>query len=86
MLSTKHRHTYEENLIEVMQFCRQPRSLHAIKDKFYFNCYKLKRVMDELQGQGYVIVCLVPRDGRGTQAIQLTVVGKEYLFQKGIKY
>ena len=80
------RHTLQENIIDILNLCRQPRTKHFIKDKFNFSNDKLKRVLEDLQGQGFIIICLVSGDGRGTQAIQTTEVGKAYLLTKGVKY
>jgi len=80
------RHTLQENIIEILNLCKQPRTKHFIKDKFNFSNDKLKRVLSDLQSQGYIIVCMVSGDGRGTQAIQTTEEGKAYLLTKGVKY
>ncbi len=85
-MSIRKRHSLEENKIAILNDCRIPRTKHYIKDKFNFSNDKLKSVLEGLQSQGYIVVCLVVGDGRGTQAIQTTEDGKAYLLAKGVKY
>ncbi len=90
-MSTRTRHTYEENLIAVMNYCRQPRTMHAVKDTFSFSNEKLKRVLAELTSKEYISISEIsiselPRDGRHVKQLVITAKAKEVLLSMGFKY
>ena len=85
-MSVRKRHTLQENIIDILNLCRQPRTKHYIKDRYNFSNDKLKKVIADLQSQGLIKVSMLSGDGRGTQAIQTTEEGKAYLLTKGVKY
>ena len=85
-MSTRTRHTYEENLIAVMNYCRQPRTMHAVKDTFSFSNEKLKRVLAELTSKEYISISELPRDGRHVKQLVTTAKAKEVLSSMGFKY
>ena len=57
-MSIQKRHTLQENIIDILNLCRQPRTKHFIKDKFNFSNDKLKKVIADLQSQGLIKVSM----------------------------
>ncbi|MGD0331394.1 MAG: hypothetical protein ABSB40_13275 [Nitrososphaeria archaeon] len=85
-MSKRTRHTYLDNLLAVMNYCRQPKTMHAVKDKYSFSNEKLKRVIADLESKAYISISELPRDGRHVKQIILTERGKAELLDRGIKY
>ena len=78
--------TLEESILEILNDCKTPRTLHFIKDKYNFSHKKLTTVLNGLTDIGYLEVRVKSGDGRGTKAIITTDKGKDVLLQSGRKY
>ena len=85
-MSVRKRHTLQENIIDILNLCRQPRTKHFIKDKFNFSNDKLNSVLETLQSKGFLTITDKGGDGRGTKNITTTDLGKSMLLEKGVKY
>ena len=78
--------TLEESILEILNDCKTPRTLHFIKDKYNFSHQKLLSVLAALKVVGYLEVKVVSGDSRGTKSITTTELGKAILIQSGRKY
>lgn len=76
----------EESILEILNDCKTPRTLHFIKDKYNFSHKKLTSVLESLVKVDYLEIKVDSRDGRGTKAISTTETGKILLLQSGRKY
>jgi DNA-binding MarR family transcriptional regulator len=76
----------EEKVTAVLEFCRQPRTLHCIKDKFGFKNSQLKKWIGTLEFAGWISISTKEKDGRGTKQIKLTDQGKAELVMRGVRY
>jgi DNA-binding PadR family transcriptional regulator len=75
-MGERKRHTFDENITQVLEYCRIPKTLHSIKDNFYFNNDKLKYVINFLVSSGWIVITELPRDGRHVKQIRTTEEGK----------
>lgn len=76
----------EESILEILNDCKTPRTLHFIKDKYNFSHKKLTDVLQALTEIGYLDIKVKSNDGRGTKAISTTEIGKALLIQSGRRY
>jgi DNA-binding PadR family transcriptional regulator len=80
------KHTFEENLVNILNDCKTVRTLHFIKDKYNFSHDKLCFTLEKLVAEGLIKITIKSGDGRRIKQIATTELGREKLKELGVKF